>query len=85
MLVRLLPATCRQCGLRAPDSVEGKRRLDLHMDWHFRTNKRVRELEGEGRGNARAWFVGVDVRALSPSIRPFSDVCRLTLRILVGG
>lgn len=60
ILSSLLPNQCLQCGLRAPASRKGKERLDTHLDWHFRLNKRTRE--SEGRGNSRAWFVDVKVR-----------------------
>ncbi|CED85259.1 mRNA cleavage and polyadenylation factor I/II complex, subunit Pcf11 [Phaffia rhodozyma] len=67
LLSAQLPLQCRQCGLRAPATAKGKAKLDLHLDWHFRQNKRTRE--SEGRGNSRAWFVDAKdwVNDFSPS------------------
>lgn len=38
-----LPRQCTNCGLRFPDTVEGQRRLDEHLDAHFRRNIRLKD------------------------------------------
>lgn len=63
IIATLLPSQCRQCSVRAPSSTKGRARLDTHMDWHYRHNKRARD--SEGRGNSRAWFVDAKVGCVS--------------------
>lgn len=46
-----LPVRCKQCGLRFP---EGENKLQAHMDWHFRRNRKERETDG--RGAHRRWL-----------------------------
>ncbi|KAL7412047.1 hypothetical protein BDY24DRAFT_394438 [Mrakia frigida] len=70
IIATLLPSQCRQCSVRAPASAKGRARLDTHMDWHYRHNKRARD--SEGRGNSRAWFVDAKDWIKDPSISPDS-------------
>ncbi|KAI9021227.1 hypothetical protein DFJ74DRAFT_672325 [Hyaloraphidium curvatum] len=49
------PQQCRQCGFRFPAGEEGKERMGLHMDYHFRQNKRV--MEKGKKLVSRDWFV----------------------------
>ncbi|KAK4685215.1 hypothetical protein P7C73_g4940, partial [Tremellales sp. Uapishka_1] len=47
-----IPTRCKQCGMRFPLGDEAK--LQSHMDWHFRRNRK--ERESEGRGAHRRWL-----------------------------
>ncbi|KAI1210430.1 uncharacterized protein F4807DRAFT_65863 [Annulohypoxylon truncatum] len=46
---------CSQCGRRFPKDEEGKKKKTAHMDWHFRVNQRIAEVEK--RGQHRSWLV----------------------------
>ncbi|KAI0882501.1 uncharacterized protein GGS22DRAFT_45314 [Annulohypoxylon maeteangense] len=46
---------CTQCGRRFPKDEEGKKDKTRHMDWHFRVNQRIAEVEK--RGQHRSWLV----------------------------
>ncbi|KAI1460861.1 hypothetical protein F4805DRAFT_415867 [Annulohypoxylon moriforme] len=46
---------CTQCGRRFPKDEEGKKKKTAHMDWHFRVNQRIAEVEK--RGQHRSWLV----------------------------
>ncbi|TXT13053.1 hypothetical protein VHUM_01454 [Vanrija humicola] len=50
-----LPVRCNQCGLRFP---EGDNKLQPHLDWHFRRNRKERETAG--RGGHRRWLPRAD-------------------------
>ncbi|CAO3584453.1 unnamed protein product [Absidia cylindrospora] len=50
-----LPLKCKQCGIRYPDTKEGKEKMDGHLDSHFRQNRRMKERAK--RGLSRSWFV----------------------------
>ncbi|KAI9305114.1 hypothetical protein BJ944DRAFT_249314 [Cunninghamella echinulata] len=50
-----LPLKCKQCGIRHPDTKEGKAKMDAHLDSHFRQNRRMKERVK--RGLSRSWFV----------------------------
>ncbi|KZT41186.1 hypothetical protein SISSUDRAFT_1043265 [Sistotremastrum suecicum HHB10207 ss-3] len=52
------PAQCKQCAIRFPESLIGKKQMDNHLDMHFRQNRRVNQ--NVGRGHSRSWFIGVD-------------------------
>lgn len=54
-----LPERCRTCGIRMP---EGEEKMQAHMDWHFRRNRKDRE--GQGRGAHRKWLPKNDVSLL---------------------
>ncbi|KAJ7283542.1 hypothetical protein C8J57DRAFT_1171278 [Mycena rebaudengoi] len=53
-----LGAQCRQCGIRFPDTVFGKKRMEDHLDMHFKQNRKANQ--NIGRGHSRSWFVGVE-------------------------
>lgn len=57
-LIRLLyedmPKSCSTCGKRFPDTPEGLKTRDAHMDWHFRVNKKLRE---ENWTQMRCWYL----------------------------
>ncbi|XDG03282.1 hypothetical protein ABKA04_002897 [Annulohypoxylon sp. FPYF3050] len=46
---------CTQCGRRFAKDEEGKKKKTAHMDWHFRVNQRIAEVEK--RGQHRSWLV----------------------------
>lgn len=54
-----LPHHCSQCAARFPAGERGKERLQSHLDWHFRRNRK--ERESEGRGANRRWLPRADV------------------------
>ncbi|KAJ7094661.1 hypothetical protein B0H15DRAFT_830405 [Mycena belliarum] len=53
-----LAAQCRQCGIRFPDTTFGKKRMEDHLDMHFKQNRKANQ--NIGRGHSRSWFVGVE-------------------------
>ncbi|KAI0052997.1 hypothetical protein FA95DRAFT_1552878 [Auriscalpium vulgare] len=53
-----LPVQCKQCGIRFPDTTQGKKTMESHLDVHFRQNRRAHQ--NLGRGHSRSWFVGVE-------------------------
>lgn len=55
-----LPAQCKQCGMRFPDSVLGKKNMQEHLDMHFRQNRK--QQENVSRGHCRSWFISLEVR-----------------------
>jgi pre-mRNA cleavage complex 2 protein Pcf11 len=50
-----LGAQCSQCGRRFKTDKEGKEKKMAHMDWHFKVNQRMTEVEKKGQH--RSWFV----------------------------
>ncbi|KAI0181359.1 hypothetical protein GGR52DRAFT_31955 [Hypoxylon sp. FL1284] len=54
-LFESLGPQCTQCGRRFPKDEEGKKKKTAHMDWHFRVNQRIAEVEK--RGQHRSWLV----------------------------
>ncbi|RIA98454.1 hypothetical protein C1645_749917 [Glomus cerebriforme] len=50
-----LPRQCKQCGFRYPGDEEGKAKMDAHLDWHFRQNRRMKEKSKKAQ--SRSWFV----------------------------
>ena len=56
-----LPSQCKQCGVRFRDDTAGKKKLQDHLDTHFRQNRKAKEAAG--RGHSRSWFIGIDVSA----------------------
>ncbi|KAI8379571.1 uncharacterized protein BYT42DRAFT_636000 [Radiomyces spectabilis] len=50
-----LPLQCKQCGFRYPKTEEGQAKMDAHLDFHFRQNRRMKERVK--RGLSRSWFV----------------------------
>ncbi|GJE84174.1 hypothetical protein PsYK624_002500 [Phanerochaete sordida] len=53
-----LPSQCKQCGVRFPGDVAGKKKLQDHLDMHFNQNRKL--SQAGGRGYSRSWFVGID-------------------------
>ncbi|KAI5125017.1 hypothetical protein M0805_007441 [Coniferiporia weirii] len=53
-----LPMKCKQCALRFPEGTVGKKKMEDHLDMHFRQNRRAKEAVG--RGHSRSWFVSVE-------------------------
>ncbi|KAF7352696.1 CID domain-containing protein [Mycena venus] len=53
-----LAAQCKQCGIRFPDTIFGKKRMEDHLDMHFKQNRKANQ--NIGRGHSRSWFVGVE-------------------------
>ena len=53
-----LSLQCGQCGVRYLDSPWGKKTMTVHLDWHFKHKKRLREAT---RKQNRAWFILEDV------------------------
>ncbi|KAJ7276504.1 hypothetical protein B0H12DRAFT_1085729 [Mycena haematopus] len=53
-----LAAQCKQCGIRFPDTVFGKKRMEDHLDMHFKQNRKANQ--NIGRGHSRSWFVGLE-------------------------
>ncbi|KDQ64608.1 hypothetical protein JAAARDRAFT_118249 [Jaapia argillacea MUCL 33604] len=57
-LYERLGVQCKQCGIRFSDSASGKKKMQDHLDMHFRQNRKA--SQNVGRGHSRSWFVGVD-------------------------
>ncbi|KAI5996628.1 hypothetical protein EDC04DRAFT_2872364 [Pisolithus marmoratus] len=55
---------CKQCGLRFSDDLSGKKRMDDHLDMHFRQNSGVGQ--NVGRGHSRCWFVSLESLSKKP-------------------
>jgi pre-mRNA cleavage complex 2 protein Pcf11 len=53
-----LNSQCKQCGIRFPDTDEGKKTMDDHLDMHFRQNRKANQ--DIGRGHSRSWFIGIE-------------------------
>ncbi|KAJ3279278.1 hypothetical protein HK104_001590 [Borealophlyctis nickersoniae] len=56
ILYDALDLQCKQCGTRYVRSPEGKSKMDAHLDWHFRQNRRAKE-KGK-KAVSREWMVG---------------------------
>lgn len=59
VLYEKLGSCCKTCGLRFPISATGKAALTVHLDWHFRRNRRL--IERSKRPISRDWFLPVSV------------------------
>ena len=59
LLYDRLPVQCKQCGIRFADSTIGKKKMQDHLDMHFRQNRKANQ--SVGRGHSRSWFVDVEV------------------------
>lgn len=53
-----LPVQCKQCGIRFSDSIAGKKKMQDHLDMHFRQNRKANQ--SVGRGHSRSWFVDAE-------------------------
>ncbi|KEI39806.1 uncharacterized protein L969DRAFT_381960 [Mixia osmundae IAM 14324] len=49
-----LPEACKQCGTRFLSGDNGSRKMQSHLDWHFRRNKRLLE---KARPQSRSWLI----------------------------
>ena len=67
MLYERQSLQCKQCAMRFAGSNHGKKRLQDHLDMHFKQNSR--SIAVVGRGHSRSWFVGLDVRII-----PFAEI-----------
>ncbi|KAF8165246.1 hypothetical protein B0H34DRAFT_688435 [Crassisporium funariophilum] len=57
-LYNRLDLQCKQCGIRFPDTILGKKNLEGHLDMHFRQNRKANQ--NMGRGHSRSWFIGIE-------------------------
>ena len=57
-----LPCQCKQCGVRFRDDTVGRKKLQDHLDTHFRQNRKANQAAS--RGYSRSWFISIDVSAL---------------------
>ncbi|CEH13287.1 mRNA cleavage and polyadenylation factor I/II complex, subunit Pcf11 [Ceraceosorus bombacis] len=53
---KFLPLQCRQCSNRYPAGDAGQKSMDEHLDWHFRHNRRAKEMAARGQGQSRSWL-----------------------------
>lgn len=49
---------CKQCGRRFSDDAAGKKKLEDHLDMHFRQKRKA--SQNTGRGHSRSWFTALD-------------------------
>lgn len=56
LLYDALPHQCRQCGFRFSKS--SKSRLDGHLDWHFRQNRKLKDKNR--RATSRGWYLALE-------------------------
>ncbi|KAJ3015009.1 hypothetical protein HKX48_004826 [Thoreauomyces humboldtii] len=66
LLYEALDLQCRQCGTRYPRSDSGRSKMDLHLDWHFRQNRRAKEKAKKA--ISRDWFVDEDEWVLEQEV-----------------
>ncbi|KAG0234171.1 hypothetical protein BGX31_004646 [Mortierella sp. GBA43] len=50
------PLQCNQCGYRCPKSADAQKKMDAHLDWHFRQNRRMKDKAKKS--HSRSWLVG---------------------------
>ncbi|KAF9365167.1 hypothetical protein BGX34_011139 [Mortierella sp. NVP85] len=50
------PLQCNQCGYRCPKSADAQKKMDAHLDWHFRQNRRMKDKAKKS--YSRSWLVG---------------------------
>ncbi|KND04116.1 uncharacterized protein SPPG_01555 [Spizellomyces punctatus DAOM BR117] len=55
LLYEALDLQCRQCGTRYMRNDTGRGKMDAHLDWHFRQNRRAKEKAKKA--ISRDWFV----------------------------
>lgn len=85
-LYERMPVQCKQCAIRFPDGSVGKKRMEDHLDMHFRQNRKA--SENIGRGHSRSWFVGIKVWFLNTLFSVSNQHCRtglVTLAVLLRG
>lgn len=66
-LYERLSLWCNQCGIRFPDVPAGKKKLEGHLDMHFKQNAQAGQAGGQG--HHRGWFISVEVRTSYDSLR----------------
>ncbi|KAF9359352.1 hypothetical protein BGX26_012556 [Mortierella sp. AD094] len=49
------PLQCNQCGYRCPKSADAQKKMDAHLDWHFRQNRRMKDKAKKS--HSRSWLV----------------------------
>lgn len=54
-----LPLQCKQCANRYSEDKNGRKNLQLHLDWHFRQSRRAKE--SRTRGMYRGWNAKLEV------------------------
>jgi pre-mRNA cleavage complex 2 protein Pcf11 len=59
LLYTQLPSKCKQCGIRFSNNSLGNRKLEAHLDMHFRQNRKA--TQNVGRGHSRSWFIELEV------------------------
>ena len=59
LLYDRLPVQCKQCGVRFSESAADKKKLEDHLDMHFRQNRKANT--STGRGHCRSWFISLEV------------------------
>ncbi len=77
LLYDALDLQCQQCALRMKRSDTTQAKMTIHMDWHFRMNRRIKERLK--RPVSRDWFISksdwitererVDVQETSMSLK----------------
>jgi pre-mRNA cleavage complex 2 protein Pcf11 len=60
LLYTQLPSKCKQCGIRFSNTSLGNKKLETHLDMHFRQNRKA--TQNIGRGHSRSWFIELEVR-----------------------
>ena len=50
---------CKQCGCRFYRSEDGKVKMNEHLDFHFRQNRRIKE-KSKISGTCRSWYLSED-------------------------
>ncbi|KAF9989562.1 hypothetical protein BGZ75_005878 [Mortierella antarctica] len=50
------PLQCNQCGYRCPKAADAQKKMDAHLDWHFRQNRRLKDKAKKS--HSRSWLVG---------------------------
>lgn len=70
-----LSSQCKQCAVRFGGDAAGKKKLQDHLDVHFRQNRDASQAQGRGYG--RMWFAGIDVCFRLPYLSTDADLtCR---------
>lgn len=65
------PLQCNQCGYRCPKSADAQKKMDSHLDWHFRQNRRMKDKAKKS--HSRSWLVGEEVKYFFFSMFSFSS------------
>jgi hypothetical protein len=54
-----MPIQCHSCGFRFSDTEDGRLRNTIHLDWHFRRNRKMKERAKKA--PFRSWFLNEKV------------------------